>query len=367
MQKLAKPLLAIAILIFITGILAACSSNSKNSNVQASHTDISGTQSTSGVTQAADAPKFKYGKIDIPGKEGSLCAAPIYIAYEKGFYAEEGFDVNLISADTETRKIGLNNGTIPIVNGDFQFFPSIENDVRVKVVDGLHFGCIKLLVKKDSPIQSVEDVRGKKISVDEIGGTPHQVASVWLEKNGISAKPEDGEVTFLPFADGNLAVEALNKGEVDIAALWDPFGSVIEKTGNYRVILDISTDEPFADKFCCFLYASEKWINENPEKVAALLRAYRKAQNWIAENPEETVDIIINGKYSQIEDRDLAIKLIKSYKYPTDEDRAKNPTQVRDNVLYFAEQLYSIGYLTTDPETFTNRAYAEIEVNASNP
>ena len=66
------------------------------------------------------------------------------IAYEKGFFAEEGFDVNLISADTETRKIGLNNGTIPIVNGDFQFFPSIEQGVQVKVVDGLHKGCIKI-------------------------------------------------------------------------------------------------------------------------------------------------------------------------------------------------------------------------------
>jgi NitT/TauT family transport system substrate-binding protein len=44
--------------------------------------------------------QYKYGKIDIPGKDGALCGAPIYIAYEKGFFAEEGFDVNLISADT---------------------------------------------------------------------------------------------------------------------------------------------------------------------------------------------------------------------------------------------------------------------------
>lgn len=306
---------------------------------------------------------YKYGKIDIPGKEGSLCAAPIYIAYEKGFFKEQGFDVNLISADTETRKIGLNNGTIPIVNGDFQFFPSIENDVKVKVVDGLHFGCIKLLVPKDSPIKGVEDLRGKRISVDEIGGTPHQVASVWLEKNGISAKQEDGEVTFLPFDDGNLAVEALRKGEVDVAALWDPFGSVQEKTGEYRVILDISVDEPFAGKYCCFLYASEKLLNEKPEQIAALLRAYRAAQNWIAQNPEETVDIIIHGKYSQIEDRELAIELIKSYRYPTYEDREKYPDRVRENVQYFAEQLYQIGYLSTDPDSFTDKAYAEVDID----
>ena len=155
-----------------------------------------GSQAASGTPAAKT--EYKYGKIDLLGKDGALCGAPIYIAYDKGFFAEEGFDVTLISADTETRKIGLNNGTIPLVNGDFQFFPSIEEGVQVKVVDGLHNGCIKFVVPKDSKITGVNDLKGKKIAVDEIGGTPHQVASVWLEKAGISAKQEDGEVTFVP-------------------------------------------------------------------------------------------------------------------------------------------------------------------------
>ena len=46
-----------------------------------------------------------------------------YVKPDYGYFAEEGFDVNLISTDFEARKIGLNNGSIPIVNGDFQFFP----------------------------------------------------------------------------------------------------------------------------------------------------------------------------------------------------------------------------------------------------
>ena len=36
-------------------------------------------------------------KINIPGLDGSLCGAPIYIAYENGYFKEEGFDVTLIS------------------------------------------------------------------------------------------------------------------------------------------------------------------------------------------------------------------------------------------------------------------------------
>ena len=306
--------------------------------------------------------EYKYGKIDIPGKDGSLCGAPIYIAYEKGFFAEEGFDVNLISADTETRKIGLNNGTIPIVNGDFQFFPSIEQGVHVKVVDGLHNGCIKFVVRPDSDINTVEDLRGKKIGVDEIGGTPHQVASVWLEQAGISALQKDGEVEFLPFADGNLELEALYNGELDVAAMWDPLGSVAEKEGKVRVIFDLRTDPAFAGKYCCFLYASEKLLNENPEEIAALLRAYRKAQDWINKHPEEAVEIIISGKYAQIEDKELAIELIKSYEYPSFEDRASNKQSVESDVQYFVQALYDIGYLTSEPTQFAKDIFVKVDV-----
>ena len=306
---------------------------------------------------------YKYGRVDIPGKDGALCGAPVYIAYEKGFFAEEGFDVNLISADTETRKIGLNNGTIPVVNGDFQFFPSIEEGVNVKVVDGLHKGCIKFVVRPDSNIRTVNDFKGKKIGVDEIGGTPHQVASVWLEKAGISAKPQDRQVEFLPFSDGNLELEALYSGQIDVAAMWDPLGSIAEKAGKVKVVFDLTTDPIFADHYCCYLYASSKIINENPEKISALLRAYRKAQDWISKNPAEAIEIISGKKYSAIEDIPLAVELITHYAYPGQHQHGTAEYDVEADVIYFATALYDIGYLKTAPAQFVRNAYYKVDLS----
>lgn len=352
---------ATALIVALLTVLAACSSTPVSPST-APATSATTAVSAASATSAAPVTSFKYGKIDIPGKDGALCGAPIYIAYEKGFFAEQGFDVNLISADTETRKIGLNNGTIPIVNGDFQFFPSIEQGVQVKVVDGLHNGCIKFVVPKDSPINSVNDLRGKKIGVDEIGGTPHQVASLWLEKAGISAKQEDGQVTFVPFSDGNLEIEAAKKGDIDVAAMWDPFGSIAAATGEFRIIFDLSTDPAFAGHHCCFLYASTKVINENPDEIKALLTAYNGAQDWIAKNPEEAVNIVADKKYAAIDDKALATELIKSYEYPTCEDRASGKTHVQADVKYFVEQLAGIGYLqTTDPDGFADQIYYDVK------
>jgi len=336
-------------------MLASCS-------VSESKSDSSKSADSSSASSAGSTD-YKYGKIDIPGRDGALCGAPIYIAYENGYFAEEGFDVNLISADFETRKIGLNNGSIPIVNGDFQFFPSIENGIDVKVVDGLHEGCIKFAVKPDSDIKTVEDLKGKKIGVDEIGGTPHQVASLWLENAGISADASKGEVTFLPYSDGNLEFEALEKGEIDVAALWDPLGSIHEKAGDVKIIFDLGTDPYFKDHFCCFLYASNKVLDENPEEVAALLRAYRKAQEWIYENPEKSVDIIVNKKYASIEDKDLAVQLVKSYGYPSADKHDENwDSRVESDVKYFVDGLSKIGYLKSDPGDFAKKIYQKVDV-----
>ncbi|GHV11900.1 hypothetical protein FACS1894219_03840 [Clostridia bacterium] len=309
--------------------------------------------------------EFKYGKINIPGKDGALCGAPIYIAFDKGFFAEEGFDVSLISADAETRKTGLNNGTILMVNGDFQFFPAINEGVKAVVVDGLHNGCIKFLVKAGSDIKTAADLKGKRIAVDEIGGTPHQVASVWVEKAGVSAKPEDGEVEFVVFSDGNLEIEALDNGDVDVAALWDPLGSikVKESPDKYTVLFDLSEDPTFAGKYCCFLYASEKVADEEPEKIAALLRAYQKAQEWIAANPAEAVKIISDKKYSSIEDIALAEELVKSYVYPSHDDHANKTRDVKADVTYFVNELTNIGYLTGDAAEFANKLYREVDLN----
>lgn len=349
MKNNRKAIVIIALILTVSMLFTACGKSNTNAG-------------TSTGANSGEAVQYKYGKIDIPGKDGALCGAPIYIAYEKGFFAEEGFDVNLISADTETRKIGLNNGTIPIVNGDFQFFPSIEQGVQVKVVDGLHNGCIKFVVRPDSNIKTAADLKGKKIGVDEIGGTPHQVASVWVEQAGISALPEKGQVTFVPYSDGNLELEALYKGDIDVAAMWDPLGSVAEKSGKVKVIFDLSTDPAFAGKYCCFLYASDKVIKDEPEKVAALLRAYHKAQNWISDNPKEAVKLIIDGKYSAIEDQELAEALISHYEYPSKNAHDVNKQDVKSDVLYFATSLYDIGYLKTEPNKFTENAYYKVDL-----
>lgn len=349
-MKIKKLLALIASAMTLVILLTACGRASNQTNSDAS--DVS-----SNASSQNDNTEIKWS-ITIPGKSGSLCNSPTYIAYEKGFFAEEGIEVELITADFEAKKVGLANGTIATINGDFQYFPSIEAGVQMSIVEGLHQGCIKLNVLPDSNIQGVDDLVGTTIAVDEIGGTPHQVALLWLALNGISAD----QVTFLPFSDGSLELEALYNGQVDVAALWDPLATTSIEDGSTRTILDISKDEPFAGHYCCFLYASNKVLEEEPELIAAELRAYHKAQNWIYENPEEAVELMTEKQYVSIENHDLAVELIKSYGYPSTADYENHTYNVEDDVRYFAQALYDIGFLTTDPDEYIKSAYTAVDL-----
>ena len=295
-------------------------------------------------------PENPKWKITIPGKSGSLCNSPTYIAYEKGFFAEEGIDATLVAADFETAKVGLNNGTIATANGDFQFFPAIESNIGLTVIAGLHEGCIKLNVLPDSDIHGVKDLKGKKIAVDEIGGTTYQAALLWLAQGGLGLN----DVTFLPYSDSNLELQALYSGQIDVAALWDPQAAQSIKAGKSRAILDIAEDEPFKNHYCCYLYASTKLIKEQPELIAAELRAYDKAKAWINANPEETVKVVTEKQYVAVEDYDLAVELVKSYHYSSNADAGKD-------VEYFARALHDVGYLQSDPEEYVKKAFTAID------
>ncbi|MDR2427254.1 MAG: ABC transporter substrate-binding protein [Endomicrobium sp.] len=301
--------------------------------------------------------RFPHGTIEIEALGGGACGTPFYIAYEKGFFADEGINAVLVSGTFETNKAGLASGKYPIANGDFQFFPSVNEGLDIKIIGGLHQGCIKVLVPKNSPIKSAKDFKGKRIGVDEIGGTPMAVTSVVLANANID--PTTG-VQWLPYPLDQI-ISVADKGDLDVVALWDPYATLAEKAG-YRVITDISTDPLFAGKYCCFLYASGKQIREQPKRIAAILTALQKASDWVADNPEEAAKIAVEKDYLPGDDPALVAELLISYKYGHKHNVINNEDTTKQDAYYFTDELKKTGYLPKDLNTkkFIDDTYVDV-------
>ena len=91
----------------------------------------------------------------------SLCAAPMYIAIENGYFEEENLDIEQVTVDAAHVSEAIGADQVDVGMGLVgKLLQPIENGLPIKFTTGLHTGCTKLLVPGDSDIKSIADLKG---------------------------------------------------------------------------------------------------------------------------------------------------------------------------------------------------------------
>jgi NitT/TauT family transport system substrate-binding protein len=246
-----------------------------------------------GCNKKTDAVGAGSNKVRV-GYIGLTCEAPIFTAVEKGFFKEEGLDVSLVKCEWANYKDVLALGGFDITHHLVMYLlKPIEQGLDVKFTAGIHKGCLRVQAAKDGPIQSVADLRGKRIGVPGMGTPPFIFASRVLGAKGIDASKE---ITWRVFPAGELGL-ALSKGEVDAVADSDPIGSLLVANGQVRNIMDQAADAPYKDEYCCAVVANGKFLAANPKAAAAATRALLKAAKWVEANPAAAARLSVEKKY----------------------------------------------------------------------
>lgn len=139
-----------------------------------------------------------------------------------------------------------------------------------------------ILVAKNSPLNSVADLKGKKIALNK-GSNVHFFLVKALEKAGV--KYEDVQVVFLPPADARAAFEQNN---VDAWVIWDPFFSAARRATAARVLIDgdglVSNRE--------FYLAAKPFADQYPDRVKAIVAETQKADSWAKQNITEAAKVL---------------------------------------------------------------------------
>src|SRR5437764_1331702 len=228
------------------------------------------------------------------GYIGLTCEAPIFSAVEKGFFKEEGLDVSLVKCEWANYKDVLALGGFDITHHLVMYFlKPIEQGLDVKFTAGVHRGCLRVQAGVKSSIQSVKDLRGKRIGIPGMGTPPFIFANRVLGANGIDASKD---VTWLVFPAGELGL-ALDKGEVDAVADSEPIGSLLLADGKVRNIADQAADFPYKEEYCCAVLVNGKFLAKNPKATAAATRALLKAAKWVETNPSAAARLSVEKKY----------------------------------------------------------------------
>ncbi|HSH96391.1 MAG TPA: ABC transporter substrate-binding protein [Roseimicrobium sp.] len=306
----------------------------------------------SGCGKQQEGPVAESNKIRV-GYIGLTCEAPIFTAVEKGFFKEEGLEVELVKCDWKNYKDVLALGGFDVTHHLVMYFlKPIEQGLDVKFTAGIHRGCLRVQTGVNSNIRSVKDLKGKRIGVPGMGTPPFIFANRVLGANGIDASKD---ITWLVFPAGELGL-ALDKGEVDAIADSEPIGSMLVAQGKVRNVADQATDLPYSDEYCCAVIVNGKYLAKNPKASAAATRALLKAAKWVETNPAAAAKLSVDAKYlaSTIDMNTVAISHLR---YVPSVVGAENAVKQASAEMKIAGMLSP----STDVEALAKRAFVKLD------
>ncbi|WP_293854006.1 ABC transporter substrate-binding protein [uncultured Alsobacter sp.] len=201
--------------------------------------------------------------------------APIYLAMEKGYFAKNGLDVQVVyaAASDIMRNVAAGNVELGFPNGD-SVIAAKASGLPVKVVHTTYQrGIGATLFKADKGIKTFADLKGKKVAVTAIGSPNYLQLQVGLKKAGLTVDDVKVEV----IATGAI-VQALQADQVDAIVFSELRKYNLEGEG---VKVGMISSNDFLPSFGNVVVTGEKFLQQKPKLVKGFNAGLDEALNFV--------------------------------------------------------------------------------------
>ncbi|WP_370681790.1 sulfonate ABC transporter substrate-binding protein [Comamonas sp. GB3 AK4-5] len=185
-----------------------------------------------------------------------------------------------------------------------------------------------VLVPKDSPIQKVTDLKGKKVALNK-GSNVHYLLLRLLETHGL--KPSDIQPIYLAPADGRAAFESKS---VDAWAIWEPFQAAAEKATGARVLANGSNG--VAPNYSYYL-GEHSFVQKNPQVIATLFADAVEQGRWLKSHQRQAAELIAPLQGLPVDVVELALQRSAFNAQPITADIVAQQQKVADT--FYAQKL----------------------------
>jgi NitT/TauT family transport system substrate-binding protein len=226
---------------------------------------------------------------------------PLFVAKEKGFFKEEGLNIDIKIMD------GPGQRESAYLAGELDFFPNTPDAFAIFATQGAKgkmimpmdesWGADGLVAIKG--INTIKDLKGKKVGFQS-GITSHFFFLYLLNQAGLSGK--DVQQENLGAGEAGAAFVA---GKLDAAVTWEPWLTKAKElpTGH---VLATSKDTP--GLLVDVLMVSHEILKQNRNDVLAFMKAWFKTINYFKEDTEECIPIIANAfKLSETDVKEMLL------------------------------------------------------------
>lgn len=235
---------------------------------------------------------------------------PFYVAQDKGYFREEGLNVQLVRIDD----FGARRGAMAAgeLDGSFETVDALavclaENlpAAAILVVDQ-SYGVDGIVANKG--IANIAGLKGKTVACAK--STPsHFFLLYLLDQQGLSPR----DFTFQPMEAGDAGA-AFVAGKVDCAVTWEPWLSRAKTTPHGHVL---ATTKEYPGIIADTFVVHPRFAKNRPEDVKAILRAWFKATEYLRDHPAEAAAIMAKHLELPAEELDA---MLDGIRFPSYED-----------------------------------------------
>lgn len=256
-------------------------------------------------TDKTDSEKIE--KVRLVEVTRSIFYAPEYVAIAKGFFEEEGLEVELSTAfgGDKTMTTLLSNGAdIALVGSETSIYVYAQgsNDPVINFAQLTQTDGTFLVSREKIDNFSWDMLKGSTFLGQRTGGMPQMVGEFVLKKHGINPHQDLNLIQNIDFAN---IPSAFASGTGDFVQLFEPQASIFEQEGKGHIIASFGTESGHVP-YTTFM-AKDSYMKENKDIIEKFTRALYKAQQWVETHSSDEIAEAIQSYFP-----DTDIKLIST-------------------------------------------------------
>ncbi|MEK4146907.1 ABC transporter substrate-binding protein [Robertmurraya sp. FSL W8-0741] len=285
----------------------------------------------------------------------SIFYAPQYVAIEKGFFEEEGLNIELTltpGGDKVMTALLSDGADIGLVGSETSIYVAAQgasdqviNFAQLTQTDGTF-----LVSREKVDNFSWDQLKGVTFLGQRKGGMPQMVGEFVLKKHDIDPHADLELIQNIDFA--NIS-SAFASGTGDFVQLFEPQASVFEQEGRGYIVASFGEESGHVP-YTSYM-AKQSYIEENKELVEKFTRAIYKAQKWVEENSPQEVAEVIQPHFADT-DLDIIEMVVERYKGQDsfavdpvlDEDEWNNLQNIMDEAGELPERIDYSSLVNTD-------------------
>ncbi|MFI0848975.1 ABC transporter substrate-binding protein [Mesorhizobium sp. IMUNJ 23232] len=269
--------------------------------------------------------------------DGAYCWAGLYLAGE--LLRADGFtDVQYIQGDPKVDQ------WVWIANGDTDFSVNyvpvhltfIDTGVPIKVLAGLHAGCMELIA--NDSVKDITDLRGKRVGTFTLDSLSYTMVALMAAYVGLDPAKDIEWVIWK-----GKAAEGFVAGKFDAFLFTPPAPQQLRAKKIGHTIVNTTVDRPWSQHFCCMVSVAEGYVNKYPAATKRVLRAIFKGADLCASDPSSSARQLVDRGF--VPSYDYALRTLNDTRYDVWREY-----DAESSVRFYALRMRETGMIKSSPQ-----------------